>query len=411
MSTFHFPAPDIAPLKRLHVYDSLMMNAQRWLLAHDYHRQRQNVHYQSLNQPGIVCGLGVTLIDPPDSTDSRFRDRSWFEIQPGIAIDVEGNVIVVDETINRTYRLAARPPKTGSITVYVVVSYVEPQAPGYPPHPEILQEQCRFDQKTTPPDAHEIELCRIQLSADFAQLELPDNVFFPRPNQLDVSHRLQAQAKPLVTVQAAQVSPQAIQPQETGHPLTYLARSAPALYPALHSVAAPEVVPLQAEAIAPYDLLLLDAAHLSDLNGQEQDGLQDYLTQGGVLLIELPLHQKAAIDNLREWIAHVWHTSLAPWYTLPNDHPLRSHPFLFAAPPDIDQDLIHVWSGGGIVLVAGGLSAAWTPESQEGRSRNDIRTAQEFGMNLLHFAWRRRHLTRLLQPALGGDRPHRPSHL
>ncbi|MBD1909340.1 DUF4159 domain-containing protein [Leptolyngbya sp. FACHB-16] len=401
MNFVNFPAPDIKPLERLNVYDSLMINAQRWSLAHAYHRQRQNVHYQSLNQPGIVCGLGITIIDPPDSTESRFRDQRWIEIQPGIAIDVEGNVIIVDEAVDRTYRIAAKPPIAGSITVYVVVSYVEPEAPSYQPHSEVLREQFRFDQKTTPPKDHEIELCRIQLSNNFIQIERPDDVLFPVQNQLDMSHRLQAQTKPIATAHLAQIKPQSTEAGVSkGQAVTFLARSTSALYPSLQGIAAPNVLSLQAEAIAPYDLLLLDADHVSELSGTEQDVLSEYLTQGGMVLIELLDTNEFAIANFQNWIEHSFQTALESWHELSNDHPVRSHPFLFAALPEVDQTSIQVWCGGGIIFVAGGLSSAWAPDVQGMRSRNDIRTAQEFGINLLHFAWRRRHLTQLLQPAL-----------
>jgi hypothetical protein len=399
MNTLNFPAPDIIPLKRLHVYDSLMMNAQRWLLAHEYHRRRQNLHYQSLNQPGIVCGLGVSLIDPPDSTDSRFRDYRWLEIQPGIAIDVQGNVIVVDEAIDRTYRIAAKPPTTGSITVYIVISYVEPEAIHAQQPTEVLQEQFRFDQKTTPPSDFEIELCRIQLSADFVQLTVPPNVFFPELNQIDVTHRLQAQTKPIATVHAAQVHPQNTESQSgsIADSLCYLTRSTPALYPVLQGIAAPASVSLQPEAIAAYDLLCLAAHHLTDLSGTEQDSLQSHLQTGGAVLIELPIHHEFAIVQLQDWITQVFQTTLIPWHDLPKSHPLRSTPFLFAALPTIDQHSIQLWCGGGIVLVVGELTAAWTPDEQLMRSRYDIRTAQEFGINVLQFAWQRRHLTHLIK--------------
>lgn len=98
-----YSSPPINPLQRLHVYNSLMMNAERWQLAHEYHRHRQNVHYQSLNEPGIVCGLGVRVIVPPDDAPARFRDQRWLEIQPGIAIDLEGNPIIVDPSIDRKF--------------------------------------------------------------------------------------------------------------------------------------------------------------------------------------------------------------------------------------------------------------------------------------------------------------------
>lgn len=393
--TTSFPSPPIKPLQRLHVYDSLMMNAQRWLLAHEYHRQRQNVHYQAVNQPGIVCGLGVTLSDPPESTASQFRDRRWVKIQPGIAIDVAGNVIVVDEAVNRYCRIAAKPPATGTLTVYVVVSYVEPNIPGSHPHPEVVQEQFRIDQKTHPPDDHEIELCRIQLSADFVQLDAPKDVLFPDLNQLDLNHRLLAQAKPIATVQAAQVKPSVTLPGALtpGHALKYLAQATPALYPAMQVLAADAVVPLQAAAIAPYDLLILDAAHGHTLSASEQDALDQHLANGGVLVIES--QEYGVFDGMT--LPPMLGRSLQHWYLLPKEHPLRSQPFLFAAPPDIDQSFLQVWSGEGVVVVEGGLSVAWAPDSQQRHTRNDLRTAQEFGINLLHFAHRRRQLTQLLR--------------
>jgi Domain of unknown function (DUF4159) len=398
MDNLRFPAPPIAPLKRLHVYDSLMMNAHRWAIAHEYHRRRQNVHYQSLNQPGIVCGLGVSLTKPPESTRSEFRDDRWIEIQPGIAIDLEGNVIVVDGAIDRRYRIAAKPPITGTITIYVVVSYVEPQPIDHQ-HPEILQEQVRFDQKTSPPADHEIELCRIQLAANFVRLEIPDDVLFPQVNQLDLSHRLQAQTKPLAAVGMAEVKPYNTQPlEEPVFPsLAFLSQSTPALYPMLQSIAARDALPIEATLIEPYDLLYLAASHLSDLSGAEQDALNLHLKNGGTLFIELPVYNEFAIANLHDWIAQIFHTALTPWHALHGDHPLRSQPFLFAALPDLDQNTIQLWSGGGIVFVAGALSAAWAPDRQLLRSRQDLRTAHELGINILNFAWRRKHLTQLIQ--------------
>lgn len=53
----YYPLPATDPLHRLSVRDGFIVNAERWELAHHYHRHRQNIHYQSLNEPGIVKGL------------------------------------------------------------------------------------------------------------------------------------------------------------------------------------------------------------------------------------------------------------------------------------------------------------------------------------------------------------------
>ena len=57
-----FPPPSINSLERLLVRDGLMLNAERWRRSQEYHRQRQNIHYQSLNQPGII-GVNVYYRD------------------------------------------------------------------------------------------------------------------------------------------------------------------------------------------------------------------------------------------------------------------------------------------------------------------------------------------------------------
>jgi hypothetical protein len=398
MSKPYFPTPTIAPFHRLHVYDSLMMNAQRWLLAHNYHRRRQNVHYQALNQPGIVCGLGVYLIDSPETTEARFRDQRWIEIQPGIAIDVEGNIIVVNPETDRSKRIAAKAPTIGTLTVYVVVSYVEPENPAYQHPPETLQEQFRFDQKTTPPTAHEIELCRIQLGPGTVQIEHPTNVLFPGINQLDFRHRVQAQARSLAVVTAAQVElPYLSKPQEqTCENLASLMASVRVLYPPLQGN--PEVgrVGLEADStVMAYDLLYLTSSQLMQSSTTQLETLSQYLTTGGVMLIEATSND-SEISSTINCITYQLEVSLQSWQTLEKDHPLRSQPFLFAALPTLNQEPIQMWTGGGIVFVAGELSSTWGVDELYSRPRNEIRTAQEFGINLLQFAHQRRHMTQLL---------------
>lgn len=398
MSKSCFPTPAIAPLHRLNVYDSLMMNAQRWLLAHEYHRRRQNIHYQALNQPGIVCGLGVRLIDPPESTEARFRDQRWIEIQPGIAIDVEGNVIVVDPQVDRCYRIAAKAPTTGTTTVYVVVSYVEPERP-YHYQPETLQEQFRFDQKTTPPAPHEIELCRIQLSPGFVRINPPQDVLFPEENQLNFCYRQQAQARPLAVITASQIASSGYMQAQTQENLVTLMQSVTVLYPSLQGDLDIGQVRLQATStVMKYDLLYLNDSQLLQSDAQELNILKQYLKTGGILLLEATADD-TRLPVLMNCIVDQFETSLQPWKELQKTHPLRSQPFLFSALPTIAGEPIDLWCGGGIILISGSLSAAWGGDGTafgSDLSRNEIRTAQELGINILHFAHCRRHMAQLL---------------
>ena len=88
---------------------------------------------------------------------------------------------------------------------------------------------------------------------------------------------------------------------------------------------------------------------------------------------------------------------MKPWQKLEREHPLRSQPFLFSALPNINQQQIELWEGGGVILVRGALSDAWGLDEEYLRDRNEIRTAQELGINILHLAWRRRQMTQLMQ--------------
>ena len=71
------------------------------------------------NQPGIVFGLGVRSIPAPEYASVQYRDGRWLEIKPGIAIDLQGNPIVVPEL--ETYRIASEnlsPKKKASVEAF-----------------------------------------------------------------------------------------------------------------------------------------------------------------------------------------------------------------------------------------------------------------------------------------------------
>ncbi|BAZ50292.1 hypothetical protein NIES4103_29080 [Nostoc sp. NIES-4103] len=388
-----YPAPSINPLQRLHVYNSLMMNAERWQLAHEYHRHRQNVHYQSLNEPGIVCGLGVRVIAPPDEAPARFRDQRWLEIQPGIAIDVEGNPIIVDPSIDRKFRIATAVPTTGIITVYLVVSYVEPQNPGQRYTSDLIREWFRFDEKTTPPTEKEVELCRIQLQPHTVAILNPQDALFPNIGELDLCYRTQAKARPQAVVSMATLFNTS---DRTYYNLSYFRKSVESLYPALQVAAPIAQISLQSEPTE-YDLIYLTAWQALNLEPQQLDICQQYLQTGGVILIEVPTDSTMLTGDIKNQIAYHFGISLQSWQELSRTHPLRTQPFLFAALPRINEQSLQILNAGGIVLVEGDLSAAWGLDDHLTLARNDIRTAQELGINILSLALQRRQMQQWLQ--------------
>ena len=457
-----FPPPPIKPLERIQVQDGLLMNAERWRRAHDYHHKRQNVHYQSLNQPGIVCGLGVRVIASPTEVAAQYRDGRWLQVQPGIAIDLVGNPIVVPEPIE--YRIASENPVQDSLMVYLVVSYVDPEKLRRKEQREIVQETFRLDEKISPPGELEVELCRIILSSDAVKLENPTDVFFPGFNNIDLRYRNQARSRPQAVVTIAQVNLSQPADPQTFSNLSYFLQSVASLYPALEGADEVGQVDLQPgekgekTKLLDYDLLFLKYQPSQLPRDGQWEILRQYLESGGVLLVEASTEgtaikqltavqqelKKAIADldgmgnranlgyqnateeaellgirqeletelvaintELEEEISKLSQifkefaqnlgTSLERLEQLDRKCPLRLQPFLFAALPIINEQPIQILMGGGIIAAIGDLSAAWGLDENLCLSRETIRTAQEMGINILHFAWRRRQMMQLLQ--------------
>jgi hypothetical protein len=113
------------------------------------------------------------------------------------------------------------------------------------------------------------------------------------------------------------------------------------------------------------------------------------LKSGGTLLVDAPVENTELIRSVQA-IAQKLQTPLKSLQEARRDHPLRIKPFLFSALPTIDGIRIQLLSGGGIILAIGNIGGSWGLDEQLQRSRTEIRTAQELGINILHFAWKRK---------------------
>ncbi len=391
--THPFPPPPINPFQRLQASDGLLINAERWRRAHEYHRQRQNTHYQSLNQPGTVCGLGVRDIPAPSTVKAEYRDGRWVQIQPGIAIDLVGNLIVVPNTID--FRIATQVPDAEPVTVYLVLSYVDPDQLRRDDQSDFIQETFRLDEKRQRPEALEVELCRILLQPGPVSISAPSDVFFPGYNNIDLRYRTQAQARPQAIVRMAQVTHSDTEYSRSFFNLSYLLQSVEPLYPSLRGADEVGQVALE-DNLQEYDLLYLTGKQALSVNSREFEVLKSFLDKGGVLLVDAPPDGSALADSIGQ-LAQQMETPSKPLEELRRNHPLRTKPFLFAALPMVNQQSIQISIRGGIILIVGDLAAAWGPDQALTLSRISIRTAQELGINILQYAWRRRQLVGLQQ--------------
>ena len=390
MSRF-FPPPSINPFERFQPSDGILINAERWDKAHKYHRKRQNFHYQSLHQPGIVCGLGVKIIPTQGDEPIQYRDGRGVQLQPGLAIDLYGNPIVVPQKEN--IQIAVESLSDDPLTIYLVVSYRDPDELAISGQQEMVKEQFRIDVKTQPPNELEVEVCRLLLPPKTpVQLEPTPDVFFPGYYNLDFRFRNLATLRTQGVIRIAQIrdiDPSALRNFPN---LDYLLKATEALYPKLQGIEPVELVSWDWENLNEYTLLYLSAQELN-LNYQELEALKQYLAEGGVLLVDAEKDS----SPINSYIASLAQQELGnPLKPLNKRHPLRRNPFLFAAMPNRTEERpIKLLVGGGIILSVGNLASLWGLDEELTLSRESIRSGQELGVNILYYAWQRRMMMSL----------------
>lgn len=432
--------PPTRPLERLQVTDGLLLTADLWRVAHRYHRQRQDLHFQALYQPGIVHGLEVCLTVAPTQVSRQYRDGRWLQVQPGLAIDGQGNPIVVSRPVD--YYITAQPG-AAPLQVYLVLSFVDPDQLEGQAGTHVVQETFRLEEKVSPPDSSEIELCRILLGPGEEVLRSPRNSFAPGAQDLDLRQRPRVQQRPQGTLRLGYLAPLA--DPGIAAALQGIVDALPGLYPALQGHPTVDHLPLDQPAAPASDPPIYDLLHVAygdrqRLSPPNLDPLQTHVERGGVLLVEVPATGTPLDDLLQIWsdvvrvlaastptvanqakyaqlhteraelercaalelsrlipslasLVGADITNQADWPqlgTLSAQHPLQVHPFRFGMLPVIYDRPLALFNWGGVVVVVGDLTSAWGGERAYSLPRETIRSAQELGINLLHFAWQRR---------------------
>lgn len=385
-STSSFSTHELQPLIRLHVRDNLRVNAERWALAHNYHRRRQSIHYQSLWQPGIVYGLGVKRIAAP--AESAFQDDRWLEIQPGLAIDCDGNPIVVTQEDDRTYHLALPNLTRPSQTLYLVLSYVDPDGLEIPDSSDLITEQFRFDQYVDQLKPHDIELCRITLLQQDGEIQNATNPLAPGFNQLDLRDRPLAQLRSQKHLSLGYIGDV---PNKKLDGLTSLLASLPTLYPQLQVKLEKTALPkLSIEKRNHIDVAYVEAKILLQRN--QEDGkeafrdLQKWVELGGGLIVDAAGIRADEEETLKQSLK-VKKISV--------EHDIGRKPFLFGKWPVLSEYPVELFynDSRGICLLTGSVTEIWRGYHLP---RHDIRTYHEWGINILHHLWERHHMKTLL---------------
>jgi hypothetical protein len=386
-----YPLPSINPFERFQASDGILVNATRWKYAHDYHRRKQCFFYQTLYQPGIVSGLGLKILNGGSQGGDSSGERPLVEIQPGIAIDYLGNPIIIPES--QAIYIDKEPNLDKPLTIYLVVSYQDPDDLENPQNTDLVREQFRIDVKSDLPNIDEIEICRILIPAgDPIYLSVSQNVFLPGAHCLDFRFRNTVTLRPQKYVRIAQVKHAGKEYNRNFINLTYLLKATSTLYFPLEGIAPVGLVQWQEESIYDYDLLYVTGSEFR-FNQQDVAPWQNYLITGGVIVVDLRSNENSAVEYMQNFLQNELKIALKP---LPERHLLRQEPFLFSAlPSTVSTQGIKVFTSEGIILILGDLGSTWGVDEKLSVPRPTIRTAQEFGVNILYHTWQRRYLTNL----------------
>jgi hypothetical protein len=187
--------------KRINFFKGFLTTEKDWNEAEAYHVEKRKLHNRMLHAPGIALGSGGEL-----RTVARARGDLSVEVQPGYAIDGQGNDLMLwDATIKNINPEEYRLPQT----IYVVLRFAEELTDfiaykenlEYKGHRRI-QEQARVELSQTEPDiTREVELARIFLEKGATRVRDARDPMDPRANEIDMRFR------PLAGIAGASLSP------------------------------------------------------------------------------------------------------------------------------------------------------------------------------------------------------------
>ena len=368
-------------MKRLSPFEGLMIDVQAWADAHLYHQEQQRLHALALHGAGIVTGLEVTANLTPDLS---------VIIHPGLAVDPDGNVILV----TRAQRYHLQPKERGIIYLIIEFREIPTDRVAYGgEQPTRLVEAYRIQQRDSLPDTPHVELARVRLESAGGPVVDAEDPHSPGANAVDGRYRQVAAVRLRDEVALGAIIPKGGQPPELAlRGLRNLAREL-----ALgedYRAAYRGLVQLGRDAGDCTVLYLAGSGSLT-LDQTELATIGVFVQSGGVLLAE-SLGGGGFATGIKV-LAERLGTKLA---AVQRGHPLLDTRYPFAVPPP-GAAAGDVLEGGGVILSGLDYGSAWaggSPSQPLGRAA--IRDALEFGVNVVAYGEARRKLAALKQPSL-----------
>lgn len=377
--------------KRVNPFQGLVLDADTWKDEQDYHRNQQKLHTLAFHGTGIVEGLEIKASQPPAFS---------LIISPGMAIDTEGNVIVVSQS--QPYSLVSKDKGQ----VYLIIQYREiPTAPASPSEEgqaTRILEAYRIREVARLPDEPYLELARLNFDPskkNITDARAPSN---PTVNEIDLRFRQSAKA-PLPGVSEIALHPQPaaeIAPQEKiilGHMAvgeasrdlhsSGLMKLARQVGFQTEYQAAVEECTLD-EAIIRHTLLYVTGKGPFTISAKKQAVLNSFVQSGGTIFAESCAEQQEAgvkefglaFNRLAEQLGKKLEV-------VQREHPLLDCHHIFSTVPPGAKSEGLLMVGGQIIYGSYDYGCAWSGGyNNNPLPRDIIRGAFEMGINIITYA-------------------------
>lgn len=349
----------------------MAVTGEVWEEAHEYHRLNQNLHALFNHGPGIVTGLDIIASDPPDTS---------IYILPGIAVDPLGQTIVLPQPV--AYDIGHELEGL----VYILISYGESRpkrSDTAKDSPLYIHTEFSIFARTTLPVGPWVELARVRReSRDSVFLNAKDPAQ-PGLNEIDLRYRREIGAPKEGRAAVCYLG----QAKDRGYGLGTIYLTQTLNHSGRYQFFVEDDAAL-APGIETNTLIYLVGQGEFELNRGQMNGLYNYVQKGrGTLLTE-------SVDSESESIfLDILKTMGLELKPISPGHRLLVEPHLFSTPPPgfDPEDTSEILVTDGVIFSQRNYGRLWRGELLEGKpAREQIRSAIEWGENIITYAVRRR---------------------
>jgi hypothetical protein len=366
--------------KRLNPYKGLVIDVPKWVDAHSYHSDQQRLHALSLHRPGVVFGLEAVAWNPPDSS---------VVIYPGVALDHEGNMIVVPE-VQRFQLKAGEKGTTHIVLRYSEVGQDVAEVPGESKtQPLYILEAFRIEEMRQPPGETDIELARVVTGSKSGAIKDAADSLNPGTNEIDLNFRRLAgpRAQGSITMALLDIPGWMHHRDGVMSLVRYVNQSTNfrAFFGGAVGLTGP---------IAECDLLCMVSGEKFEFGEEEEKVLAGFLGRGGVLLGEACGEGgeggKEGGKAFRQAFSGLSQSLGRTLKTVERGHPLlKVHHVFSGAPAGVDGPVL-LMEDDGVAHSDGDYGCLWNGgRSDKAMDRQSIRDALELGTNFAVYAHNR----------------------